>query len=118
MELIFRLLTSILLVIGLMAPASADLPIANYAAFTTTTATVIKYTPGIFYGVIPLASQTTIITCWDNTVASGQAIYINTPTINVNTAYYALGQPIRFTIGLICQIATSIVAPGFLVLYN
>jgi hypothetical protein len=108
----------LVLIISLMAPASADLPIASYTAFTTTSTVVVKTTSGIFYGVIPLATQITVITCYDNTALSGQPIYINTPTINVNTAYYALGQPIKFTIGLTCAIATSIVAPGFLVLWN
>jgi len=108
----------LILFFGLLAPASADLPIASYTAFATTATVVVKASPGIFYGVIPLATQATVITCYDNTALSGQQIYINTPTINVNTAYYALGQPIKFTIGLTCAIATSIVAPGFLVLWN
>lgn len=98
--------------------AKADLPPPVYTPITTTSSTVIKNGPGLFYGIDPLAIQTTVISCWDNTTNSGQLLYNSTPAPSGGMALQAVGNAIRFFTGLTCQISTSIVAPGFLVLWN
>lgn len=91
------------------------IPTSQITLVAATTTTVIKTGPGLFFGVHSLGVQTTVVSCFDNTALSGTQVYAGTPTgaSDFNAAY-----PINFLIGLTCAIATSIVAPGYLVLWR
>lgn len=108
----------ILILIGCLLPcvAVADTPAPLYTIINAITATTVKTGPGIFYGVTSTVTQTTVVTCYDNTAASGNAIYTNTPTTATPLGAPAVG--ITFTTGLTCIIATSVVAPGYIVLWR
>jgi|GEM_PF-4882228 hypothetical protein len=92
----------------------ADSPPANYTLVNSTTTTTAKVGPGIFYGVISLAAQVTVVSCFDSLTLSGTQIYANTPTVAT-----LLGAPpggISVVNGVTCAISTSVVAPGYLIL--
>ncbi len=98
--------------------ALADPPPATYTAVTTTSVINVKTTSGLFYGVLAIATQTTAVTCWDSPTNSGQIIFVATPVPSGSSVLNALGSGLRFFNGLTCQISTSIVAPGYLILWN
>lgn len=110
-----RILVALALALAPVA-VSADTPPATYTVVGVTTTTVIKAGPGIFFGVTSTVAQTTVVTCWDNTAASGNVIYQNTTTLAT-----PLGPPpggLATLIGITCSIATSVVAPGYTVLWK
>jgi hypothetical protein len=77
----------------------------------------VKTGPGQFYGVISTVTQTTAVTCYDNTAASGTALWVGTPTPTAPS----VGIPssgIQYLTGLTCIIATSVVAPGYTILWK
>lgn len=108
----------ILLFLSCLLPqvALADTPAATYSIVGVTTATVIKVGPGTFFGVTSPATQTTVTTCYDNTAASGPIIFQN--TVTAASPFNAPASGIAFNTGLTCVIATSIVAPGYIVLWK
>jgi hypothetical protein len=99
--------------------ASADPGFIKYTAVNTTAAVVALNHPGLFYGVIAIAAQTTTVTCYDNaSAASGQVIYTAAPSPSGSMASQGLTNAFSVLNGVTCQIATSIVSPGYLILTN
>jgi hypothetical protein len=98
--------------------ALADALPANYTPVSSTVAVTARVGPGVFYGIQTLATQATLVTCYDNTAASGSIIFQSTPAANT-TGVPATAVPGFAVInGITCVIATSIVAPGFLILWK
>ena len=111
-------LIAVALVLALLPDrCKADTPPATYTIITSTTATTIKAGPGIFYGAFSTAIQTTVTTCYDNTAASGVIIWNGTLTPTApSTGIPSSG--VQFLTGLTCVIATSVVAPGYGILWK
>lgn len=112
-----KLVLALALTLALCTPVLADPLPATSTVVNTTSATTAKTGPGIFYGVDSTAIQTTVVTCFDNTAASGKILWTGTPTPTA-PAIGIPGPGIAFVIGLTCQIATSVVAPGYMILWN
>ncbi len=109
-----QLAALVLLLAACFAPLAtrADVPPAQYTLVNATTTTTVS--ARVFYGIVSLATQATVLTCYDSATLSGTIIYQNTPT-----AATAIGAPavgIALTSGSVtCAIATSVVAPGYLI---
>jgi hypothetical protein len=95
------------------APVYADVPPPKYTLVTTTATTVVQATT--FYGVQSLAAQITVVSCFDSATLSGTQIYANTPTLTTLLGAPATGMALNSGF-VTCAIATSIVAPGYLIL--
>lgn len=104
----------LLLPVGALADA---LP-ANYTQVSSTVAVTARVGPGVFYGIQTLATQTTLVTCYDNTAASGSIIFQSTPAANTTGVPATAVPGVAVNNGITCVIATSIVAPGFLILWK
>lgn len=110
-------LISLILGLTLGAVAMADTPPATYTVINATTTTTVKASPGIFFGVTSQATQATVVSCFDNTALSGPLLWTGTPTAVAPSVGIPAGG-IAFTTGLTCAIATSVVAPGYTVLWK
>lgn len=98
--------------------ALADALPANYTLVSSITAVTARVGPGVFYGIQTLATQATLVTCYDSTVASGSIILQSTPVANTTGAPSVAVPGVAVNNGITCIIATSIVAPGFLILWK
>ena len=96
------------------APAQADTGAARYAIMNSTSALVIKNGPGVLLGVISNGVQTNVLSCYDNTAASGTLIYTATLSVLGQTQLFTPG--VQYTTGLTCIVPTSIVGT-ILVMY-
>lgn len=106
------------LVVG-AGPAFADAQPPAYLLVNDTSTHNVKQGVGTFYGIMGIGVQTTIVTCFDSLTLTGTQIYTGTPT--PTSGLTTLGAPplgITLTIGLTCAIATSVVAPGYLILWR
>jgi hypothetical protein len=112
-----RLLLALILA-ALPIASFADIPQPLYTIINATTTTSIQ--ARVFYGVASSVTQLTVVSCFDNSALSGPLLYVGTPTVAT-----ALGIPaippagVTLASGFVtCAIATSVVAPGYIVYWG
>lgn len=112
-----RLLAVLILTLGLVAPASADLLPLPYTMIATSTTFVVLPQPGIFFGVATWTVQVSALSCYDNaSAASGVLVFNNTlGVVGFNSnAYPSTG--LRLRNGLTCIASGVPLGNGYMVL--
>lgn len=112
-----KLLSIFALMLACTVPAVADPPTPTYTVINAVTTTIIP--ARVFYGVGSVATQITVVSCFDNNALSGTQIYSGTPTAASNLTASLPASGVNLTSGFVtCAIATSVVAPGYTVFWS
>lgn len=113
-----RILLAVLCFLSYLCPALAEqsvgngagFPVASYSVINSTSATVVKSTPGILLGVISTGIQTNALTCYDNSSAASGTILATGTIAAVGNGLTGLpSSGVQSTNGITCQVPTAIV---------
>jgi hypothetical protein len=92
----------------------ADPPALTPCLLATSSVTVCKYGPGVFYGVVnnALSAQTATVSCYDNASAASGSTVAAVGALGVTQVIQWPAGGKKFTNGLTCQASATPTTPG------